>query len=766
MPRKLFLLFAALTCGLFMAGCLSQQEVDKLNGRFMSRDSRLVQTTVDEMAAHDDERFVEMAAAYLQDAEEVRRTPPLPDPVEARVAGAIRLLVQCDAKRARQMLERTFAAEPSPSFRLPRWSLRLASALNSREIWERLCQLYRADVLRHYERYDIGKALLDAGNDQFLHDVRALARKRDDTSVVFLTLSATPEDIELLLWCLQNVPTYQAELVTAIGKTRTKQGLAMLLELAENEGWRDWTVAEALAQALAAYSDDESAAVLHRMAADGQREVRVAAQRALVVRGDATYTEALYRRLTQARSWRSADQIIREFRDDTTPACLDILRRHVRERSTDAWPLSALSLTELGDAQAKATLLACLANDPQSVEPLFRIPYFERLATPAGFDLLLAMASQDQPNRHVLLEEVRRHLVKDTAPELVDPIMAGLQHGNPLAREACVVWLPAAKKTDSAKTLLPMLEDPSPEVRHRVVRTLAATPDATVKTEFRKILKDSTDSVARRIVASSFGQWRDPDLTSDLNDALKDSDAYVRANAMTSLAQMGSSQAEGAIISLLDDPSLHVRNEAIRCATVLKLSAATKKILPFLKHTNPQVRSSAVQFFQAVPDERSIPAIAAGLQGKSLAERQTALRALIDLKATSAADAVLDALAGEPDEGLTSDVLRYFIVCPDKRCVPRLLEFLAEQKHSRWHLLVIHALGYQKDDRAIETLANILNASGKSPDKAPLRREAATALVRMATPQAEAVLKQAEESKDSAVRSAVVHARRSTERKD
>jgi len=234
---------------------------------------------------------------------------------------------------------------------------------------------------------------------------------------------------------------------------------------------------------------------------------------------------------------------------------------------------------------------------------------------------------------------------------------------------------------------------------------------------------------------------------------------------MTSLAQMGGSQAEAAIISLLDDPSLHVRNEAIRCATGLKLSAAGEKILPFLKHANPQVRSSAVQFFQAVPEERSIPAIAAGLKAKSLAERQTALRALIDLEATSAADAVLHALAGEPDD-LTREVLRYFTVCPDTRCVPRLLELLAEQEHSRWHVLVIHALGYQKDDRATETLANILNTPDKSPDKTSLRREAAMALVRMATPQAVAVLKQAEESKDLAVRGAVEHARRSTERKD
>ena len=194
-------------------------------------------------------------------------------------------------------------------------------------------------------------------------------------------------------------------------------------------------------------------------------------------------------------------------------------------------------------------------------------------------------------------------------------------------------------------------------------------------------------------------------------------------------------------------------------------SAAGEKILPFLKHANPQVRSSAVQFFQTVPDERSIPAIAAGLKAKSLAERQTALRAFIDLEATSAADAVLNALAGEPDD-LTREALRYFTVCPDTRCVPRLLEFLAEQKHSRWHLLVIHALGHQKDDRATETLANILNASDKSPDKTPLRREAAMALVRMADAQAEAVLRQGEESKDLAVRSAVVHARHSTQRKD
>ncbi len=761
--RKLCLLLAAIAAGMSLTGCLSQQDVDKLNGRFMSRDSRLVRATVDEMAAHDDERFVEMAAAYLENAEEVRATPPLPDPVEARVDGAIRLLVQCNPERARRMLERALAAEPSSSFRLPPWSLRLASAVNSPLVWERLCQLYRADVLRYYERHDIGTALLNAGNDRFLNDVRDLARERDDLSVGFLARSASADDIDLLLWCLENTEPRHAELIKAIGSTRTSQGLAALLKLADSENWRNWTEAEALATALAGYSDEQSAAVLHRLAAGGDRQVRVAAQRALVSRGDTVYFEAMYRRLAEAPGWAEADHIIREFSEDGTPACLDILRRHMRERSTDSWPLSALALAEKGDAEASTALSAALTNDPKSVEPLFRIPYFQRLITPAHFDLLLALASRDHSNRQVLLEQVRRSLEKNAPAELIEPLTAGLQHSDPLAREACVVWLHAAKRSAAAEALRPMLEDPSPGVRHRVIATMATTADADVKVTFRKILKESPDPVARRIVAGALGQWGDGDLASDLEDALTDTDAYVRANAMASLAQLDRGRADIAIMALLDDSSLHVRNEAIRCATNLKFADAVEKILPFLEHDNPRLRSSAVQFFKAVPDERSIPAIAAGLRGNSLAERQTALRALVDLKATSAAENVLDALAGEPDD-LTGDLLRYFAVCPDARCVPRLLELLAEQEHSRWHGPVIQTLGCQKDDRAVDALGEALNRPGRSHDRASLRQRAAEALVQIATPQALAVLKQAEESGDAAVRSAVTRARRSMAR--
>ena len=163
MTRQQYLLLAALASGLLMTGCLSQQEVDKFNGRFMSRDSRLVRTTVDEMVAHKDHRFVKMAAAYLQDSHEVRRTPPLPDPVEARVEGAIHLLLKCAPRRARKMLNKELSPEPSPNYRLPRWALRLASAMDSPDIWKRLCRLYRDDRLRHYERRDIGEVLFTAG---------------------------------------------------------------------------------------------------------------------------------------------------------------------------------------------------------------------------------------------------------------------------------------------------------------------------------------------------------------------------------------------------------------------------------------------------------------------------------------------------------------------------------------------------------------------------------------------------------------------------
>lgn len=481
----------------------------------------------------------------------------------------------------------------------------------------------------------------------------------------------------------------------------------------------------------------------------------------LVAGGDVAAIGTLYQMICDPGDPGSARGIIQELKQAGTPACRELLWRHVRERKTTDWSLSALALLELGDPDAKAVLAQALTADPASVEPLFHSPYFQRLLTPEGIDVLLLLASRDHDNRWVIVDRCRNLLREQVHPQVRQAIHSGMSSPDPHIREICARWLADIDRTLSVDPLLQAFENPDPAVRRGAVASLTALPDERVKARLRQALAGDPDAVVRRTLAGAFGEWKDPSLVPDLQAALDDDDSFVRRHATGSLVQIQGDGARETVLLMLADRSAGVRLVAMQCATDLKLKSAADLALPLLKDSQELVRRAAVRFFVAVPDERSVPGIIAVLDQQGVAERWEALEALTQLRATAAADRVLKMIEAPPDQ-VTARAAAYFARCPDPRCVPPLLDLLQGQNLYGVHQQVINALGQQQDDRAVEPLAAILKTS---KDILP-PTYAARALMDINSPKARAALEEARQTDRHAVHAAIGEAEKSAKQQE
>jgi HEAT repeat protein len=92
-----------------------------------------------------------------------------------------------------------------------------------------------------------------------------------------------------------------------------------------------------------------------------------------------------------------------------------------------------------------------------------------------------------------------------------------------------------------------------------------------VKARLRQLLREDKDNVVRRFIAMSMGNWADQELSADLEEALKDRDAYVKAQSLESLVKLRGSEATPIVLRELTSDNDKLRAAAVRMSATLKL---------------------------------------------------------------------------------------------------------------------------------------------------------------------------------------------------
>jgi hypothetical protein len=136
------------------------------------------------------------------------------------------------------------------------------------------------------------------------------------------------------------------------------------------------------------------------------------------------------------------------------------------------------------------------------------------------------------------------------------------------------------------------------------------------------------DKDARINAASLLGFWQNKDHIPGLVGLLRDPDAKVRLEAVSSLTQVG---AKDGLAGLLRDPNAEVRSAAVSSLAQLGAKEQIPALVKLLHDADPEVRATAAHAMGTLKAWEQALAVAELLQDEFDSVRQAAASALLNL---------------------------------------------------------------------------------------------------------------------------------------
>ena len=262
---------------------------------------------------------------------------------------------------------------------------------------------------------------------------------------------------------------------------------------------------------------------------------------------------------------------------------------------------------------------------------------------------------------------------------------------------------------------------------------VAATIVDDVGHELRAGIRDGLKAAAAQTATPRAGAAAErttrpvsPAVVQGLTEALKDSDADVRRQAMHALARLRVPIAFDALVAALKDEDADIRQEAAFSLGRLRDSRAIGPLSAAIKDREPDVRQQAVFALGQLRAAEAVPALRAAARDEDAEVRQQALFALAQIGQASALPTVIEALS-DADEEVRQQALFAISRMGDRSAIPALTRMLASDSNAEVRQQAAFALSRLGDDSAVPALTAAL----KDPDP-DVRRQAIHALTRIA----------------------------------
>lgn len=216
-------------------------------------------------------------------------------------------------------------------------------------------------------------------------------------------------------------------------------------------------------------------------------------------------------------------------------------------------------------------------------------------------------------------------------------------------RRAAVETLGRLGNRSSVPVLLDALADGDAAVRALATRALRRIGDARLIPALVGMLSDS-DAAVRMATVEALRGFKDPRAVTALIAALSDHEPSVRAMATRKLASLKDlSSATAALVQLLRDPSAWVRETVIEVLMSRRVGEAVPALIAALSDKEPTVRALAAQALGELGSPDAEPAVLDGLRKAARDTvpmvRTAAVNALGDLGDRTSIGALVDALS-------------------------------------------------------------------------------------------------------------------------
>ncbi|HTV01010.1 MAG TPA: M56 family metallopeptidase [Luteitalea sp.] len=249
-------------------------------------------------------------------------------------------------------------------------------------------------------------------------------------------------------------------------------------------------------------------------------------------------------------------------------------------------------------------------------------------------------------------------------------------------------------------------------------------PDPRVVAALTDALKDS-DAEVRRQALHTLSRFRDPSVVDALISVLSHTDADMRRQAAHALSNNRDPRAQKALAGLLNDQDVQVRRQALFSLARQKDPAAFEPLVAALKDTDPDIRRQAAQALGQLRDVRAVPALTTAVSDGTADVRQQAVFALGQLRSAEAIAPLQTALK-DTDPEVREQAAFALGQIRDIRAVEALMS-AAKDSNTSVRKQAYFALGQVGDARAQE-----LAIAGLKDTDPEVRRMAAFALARIA----------------------------------
>ncbi len=385
------------------------------------------------------------------------------------------------------------------------------------------------------------------------------------------------------------------------------------------------------------------------------RDVRMAASRALGRIRDPRAIEPMLEALAAPESWLPARvaEVVLQFGDLAFDPLVVLLGRH-DDSAARAWACQILG--DLGNPRAVPILLGCLSDINDQVRARAASALGRLGDRRAVADLIRMMLSDPVPYVRI---QVVRALGAIGDPRALHDLIDALKDGEWWVRIRVVEALEHLGE-QAIEPLFLALEDRDKEVRARAAMTLErlgamdrlvtrlAELDAGAREKLLaagqagvvEILIEALehqDTRVRFMIVEILGEIRNPMVSVALVGRLeKEPDARIRAGVVRSLAALGETTAAAPISRLLGDPSDAIRIEAVRALERIPVGDPIELLGAALRDPEPRVRAGAAVVLGKVGNEKAVEPLLELLTDANSTVRTEAARALGFLQAEAA----------------------------------------------------------------------------------------------------------------------------------
>jgi HEAT repeat protein len=174
-----------------------------------------------------------------------------------------------------------------------------------------------------------------------------------------------------------------------------------------------------------------------------------------------------------------------------------------------------------------------------------------------------------------------------------DVIRAALEDPEPEVREAAAAALDRLEEASSGERLLACFGSEDLRTRIQAVYGLSCLHDRRAHEVLRTALEDPVVDV-RAAAVRALEEFPNPSLLEPLTRRLEDPESVVRRAAIVALGASGDRRVATFVETTLDDSDPAIIRDALEA--LAKLGAAhLERVLPFVKHAEPTVRSAALR---------------------------------------------------------------------------------------------------------------------------------------------------------------------------